>query len=434
MLFGKHRHSLIVILLLVLCIGQGCGSILPTSTPVTLPAETHTMTPGATETASPLPSVTGTSTKTHDPVATTDIVRAASIATIVATVKPYVFAQYPSADGKWLVEAVRYECSSYSNQGNTEVMAYEQLQLIDNTDGIGKVVADQLQNCGGLGTFGFEGLLWSTSNRYFYYNESREGHPDGGCGKYSSAPIYRLDTDTGEVLMMNEASISPDKTKLAMWQNHELVIMDLDQGEMARVTPQEPELFNGRIWWTSDNSSILYLQTEFQCAPHAGKWYLTQLDLANLSQKVVSELDVAGTEVPSTPVPAGVFVPLYYPSVIMNYDPLVWRDESLYSPAAFALNFLQAKELSTCSIAVQGSSTFNTPHSAQYVRLGQLFYTVIIPYDTLGDFVSHAYIGPPFLATDAGIPVFEVSARTEEWDTCKSLAEDVLSTLHFAAK
>lgn len=432
MLSGERRRSLIFILILTLFVVQGCDGVVPTSSIVTLAVATQSITPSPAESPAPLPSAT--SAATPDSVATVDVVRTAGIATIVAAVKPYIFAQYPSDDGKWLVEAVRYECSTYSHLGDTETLAYEQLQLINLTDGIGEVIADQLQNCGGLGTFGFEGLFWSTSNRYFYYNESREGHPDGGCGNYTAPPAYRLDTETGGVLMMNEASVSPDKTKLAMWQNNEIVIMDLDQGEIARVTPQEPELFNGRIWWTSDSKAILYLQTEFQCTPHTGKWYLTQLNLTNLSQKVVSELDVAGTEIPSTPVPEGVFVPLFYPTVSMNYDPLAWQDESLYSPAAFALNFLQARDLSSCSISVQGPTDFNNPHSAQYVRLGKLFYTVIIPLDPSGDFVSHAYIGPPFLATDAGVPVFWVSARTAEWDTCKSLAEEILSTLTFASK
>ena len=94
--------------------------------------------------------------------------------------------------------------------------------------------------------------------------------------------------------MVGGGHASPDKTKLAMWQKNEIVIWDLDQGEVARVQGLERVRFNGEISWSPDGQSLVYLQTEWDCAPDYGKTYLTRLNLSDMSQELLFEHDAPG--------------------------------------------------------------------------------------------------------------------------------------------
>ncbi|MDQ3006065.1 MAG: hypothetical protein M3R47_11890 [Chloroflexota bacterium] len=220
-------------------------------------------------------------------------IETASINTIISTVQPVVLANYPSPDGKWRSEVIRYDCINYAYLDYTESIAYEQLKLIDLTDGTEQIIEDQLQNCDGIGGGGLKGLFWSPNNRYFYYTDWREGNPES-CGNYAVPLIYRFDTPTQENLTIGGGHISPDQLKLAMWQRNEIVIWDLDQGEVGRVQSLTRVRFNGEISWSPDGQSIVYLQTEWDCAPDYGKTYLTRLDLSDMSQELLFEHDSPG--------------------------------------------------------------------------------------------------------------------------------------------
>ncbi len=417
---GKASFS---ILLIVFVAVAGCTGIAPV---------TPSLAPASTRTPSPIP--TGTDTATPDDIATSNFIETASVGALVSTVEPYTLAQYPSPDGKWNVEVVRYECADLSSQDR---VAYEQIRLVDLSDGAAKVVDDQRQNCGGLGAFGFNGLYWSPSARYFYYNDSREGQPDGGCGNYLALPMYRLDTDTKEALELDGGFLSPDKTKLASWRKHEIVIWDLDKGEIARVPPRKSDLFNGRMWWSQKSASILFLQTEFQCAPNYGKSYITSLDVANLSQSPIAEYETTDTGVPPTPLPAGVFVLSSYSPLVMEYDPALWQDESHYATGDSTINYLQAKWLGTCAISVQKRADLSPPHSSKIVRIGRFNFTIVTLEESPPDFVSLFYLADQFISgydLRRGAPVLEVGAVPSEWAECKIRAEEVLSTLHPPSK
>jgi hypothetical protein len=123
----------------------------------------------------------------------------------------------------------------------------------------------------------------------------------------------------------------------------------------------------------------------------------------------------------TTAVPAGVFPFFFYSPLVMNYDPSQWKFEIE----------LRAQELPSCTIAEQGPTDFNGPHVEEITRLGEIHYTMISFPDSPSDQISVAYIAEQSLATDAGLPVFWVSAKADEWDNCKFLAEQVLYTLHF---
>ncbi|MCI0555124.1 MAG: hypothetical protein L0287_29605 [Anaerolineae bacterium] len=226
---------------------------------------------------------------------TPDFFETASIKTIISTVQPTVLATYPATDGEWRVEVIRYGCINYVYEDQLRTIAYEQLKIVNLSDGTEKIVDDQRQTCDGIGMYGLGGLYWSPNNRYFYYTISREGFPET-CGNYIAPTIYRLDTVTLEKEIIGGGHISPDQTKLAMWQwqENEIVIWDLDMGEVGRVSGLIPNTLDGQISWSPDGQSIVYLQTTYDCARDYGKTYMTRLDLGDLSQSLLLEYDSPG--------------------------------------------------------------------------------------------------------------------------------------------
>jgi hypothetical protein len=453
----KNKHGVLLLILFVVTLTTyGCAeAILFTPSPAISVA---------TQTPSPKPIATRTSTP--DEFATAHAVETASINDIVVTVQPMLLASYPSSDGKWRADIIRYDCMDYSYQDYVGSIAYEQLKIVNLSDGTEKIVEDQLQNCGGIGAAGLDGLYWSPSNRYFYYSDWREGTPDGGCGGYLALPIYRFDILTQEIITIGGSHISPDQTKLAFWQKNEIVIWDLDQGEVARVPSLAPDVLNGDIAWSPDGQSIIYLQTTFDCAPDYGTTYMTRLELAKLSQTLllksqppgfggvswgvintITLVDGGGKEwnydlktreinavlAYTTPVPLGTFALKFYPPLILEYDTSEWKDESRYEDTAFMVNFLLAKPLSTCRIGVQGPTDFNgTPPVFVPVQLGNVSYSVIFWGESHHRDMSAWYIEDQSLTGydySPGLPILVVQADAFEWEECKALAEKVLATL-----
>ena len=456
---SKNKHRVLLILFVATLTGYGCARTVPVMPSPTIPI--------ATQTRSPKPVATKTSMP--DEFATAHAIETASINDIVATVQPKVLASYPSPDGKWRVDVMRYDCINYPYQDYVGIIAYEQLKIVNLSDGTEKIVKDMLLNCDGVGAFGFDGLYWSPSNRYFYYSDWREGSPDGGCGNYLSLLIYRLDTLTQEIVTIDGSHISPDQTKLAFWQwqKNEIVIWDLDKGEIARVRGLVPNLLNGAIAWSPDGQSLVYLQKTFDCAPDYGRTYVIRLDLAAMEQTrliryespgfggigwdaadqiklldgegklwiydlIRRELNPAPTT--TTPVPPGVFALKFYPPLILEYDTSEWIDESRYEDTRFMGNYLQTKKMETsCIVGVQGPTDFNgTPPVFVPVKLGDVSYSVIFWENTQPGYKTAWYIEDQSLTGydySPGLPILFVQASLSDWDQCKALAEKVLSTL-----
>lgn len=149
--------------------------------------------------------------------------------------------------------------------------------------------------------------------------------------------------------------------------------------------------------------------------------------------------DVVVTDLPSvtattTPVPTGVFALLFYPPLIMNYDPSMWKDESQYIDRSVMVNYLQAKNLTTCTIGVQGPTDFNDPLSSEIILLDGINFSILSFSETSSDFVNRAYLADQSLVgfdyANYGLPVFWISAKSTEWNECQEFAEEVLATLH----
>jgi len=255
---------------------------LETSTP---PLVTTRQGPGlqeteVTSTTTPKPTISATAIparNTETPTVTPDIA-----ATVIAMQQPRLYGSYPSPDGKWRAEVVIYECV---RTGEVKEIAYEQLKLVQVANGDERIADAQLRYCGGLGAFGLAGLFWSPNGRYFYYTDAREGVPDG-CG-YWKRPIIRLDSTSLDKEYLGAGSRSPDGGKIATWQGRELVVWNINGGEIARV-PAIAEAQPGPIAWSPDSQALAYVQFASYC-PLSGKSYVVHLDLLALKWTLLSE-------------------------------------------------------------------------------------------------------------------------------------------------
>ena len=187
-------------------------------------------------------------------------------------------------------EVVIHDCMKVDPRESADANAVELLKLIRVSDQTEMIVESALLNCGGLGAYGIGGMFWSPSSQYFYYTDARESLPDGLCG-YWARPIKRVNVDNQKVDSVGEGHLSPNKTKLALWQNTEIVIWSLDEGEIAHVPATIPEAFKNEIAWSPDSQSLVYLQTELDCFPF-GKSYVTRLDLSGMTQHLLLESEI----------------------------------------------------------------------------------------------------------------------------------------------
>lgn len=286
-----NRYLLLLIVALI-SLTASCNSLVtsPNAT-TTVPAPTLTETPKATDTVKPTVAPTLTSRPfTETPASTPqfDKTTIAIVQTVIATNQPKIRASYLSPDKKWRAEVIIYDCVQVGGSGTN---AYEQLKLIEVSSGNEKIIDNQLQYCGGLGAYGLGGLFWSPNGRYFYYTTAREGAPDG-CG-YWERPIIRFDTVNQSLEYLTGGPLSPDKTKIATWQDREIVVWDLDQGEIARTSGVAPAAERGPIAWSPDSRALVYLQTTSSCPP-LGKSYVVRLDLPELASTLLIESETPG--------------------------------------------------------------------------------------------------------------------------------------------
>lgn len=260
--------------LCILLLGGCAQAVQPAASPA---VTTTPLPPAPTAIQQPTASATATST----PVATPDIA-----ARVMAAQEPRLAAAYPSPDGRWRAEILIYDCV---DAGEADLNAYERLVLVRVADDTAQTADDQLQYCGGLGGFGFAGLFWSPNGRYFYYTNAREGAPEG-CG-YWDCPLLRLDVEDTAVTYLGGGPRSPDGSRLATWQGQELVMWDVDAGEVVRITAVAPDVVPGPILWSPDSQALAYLQTASYC-PLSGRSLVVRVDLPAGTQTVLVESDL----------------------------------------------------------------------------------------------------------------------------------------------
>lgn len=271
-------HSLVLILIFTGLI-DSCRSLATPSPPIPVPVQaTKPAQPSMTATLIPSQTTTVTPTEISETLTSTPDIAA----TVIAITTPRIHSSFASADGKWRAEVVIHDCVKVDPRETADANAVEMLKLVRISDQTGMIIETQLLSCGGVGAGGLGGLFWSPNGQYFYYTDARKGLPDGSCG-YWARPIKRINVDSQKVELVGGGHVSPDKTKLAFWQDNEIVIWSLDEGEIARAPAIPPEVFHNKISWSPDSRSLVYLQTEFDCAPD-GMSYVTRLDLSSKTQ------------------------------------------------------------------------------------------------------------------------------------------------------
>lgn len=275
--------SLAIILMLIIsgCRPSTTQGPTPTSTFLPIPPRlfaTNTSLPKVTFTPIPTnsPAQSPTPTFIPTPSPTADLA-----ALVMAAQQPELYASYPSPDGMWRMDIILYDCIKV--QEGTDENAYEQLLLVDPASEDGQVAAEQLQYCGGLGAYGFDGRYWSPNSRYFYYTDARQGFPDG-CG-YWVPPLSRYDIAFAKNETLGSGSLSPDGSKVAAWNTTQqaMIIWDVNDGEIVRYSPLNPVALVGPIAWSPDSQKLVYLQADSWC-PLSGTSYLLLVDLANFEQ------------------------------------------------------------------------------------------------------------------------------------------------------
>lgn len=260
------------------------ATTIPTNT--IPPSSTGTLSPTievVQETPSPLPTLTQTSL----PSPTPDLQ-----ATLVSTVTPVTFSSYTSPDGELVAEVVTYDCTAI--QADDMEYSYEEIRLVNHSNGETTIIEGQFSFCGGLGSYGLEGVSWSSDSRYFYYTPDREGGPDG-CG-YFVPRLSRYDVMTGEILALGLATAAPDGNTYASWawdmdQKEQLLrVWQIDSEEIREFSPYQPTEANGPIAWSPDGSEFIYLQRTYQCTEEGTAW-LVRVNAETLEQEVVLETE-----------------------------------------------------------------------------------------------------------------------------------------------
>lgn len=217
-------------------------------------------------------------------------------ATVVAVQQPRVYGSSSSPDGQWRADFIRYECA---NIGGVDEFAYEQLKLVNVTNGDEQIVDGQLQSCGGVGASGLGGLFWSPNSRYFYYTDAREGVPDGGRSCWKPA-LIQYDVANRKTERLSEVwAPSTDGKTVAMWQEgDDLIIWSLDEGETGRIpimwNPGEgdkrtPEAGICDIAWSPDGQQLAYVESA--CPASFVVYSVLHVNLNTAEQKVLVRLE-----------------------------------------------------------------------------------------------------------------------------------------------
>lgn len=125
----------------------------------------------------------------------------------------------------------------------------------------------------------------------------------------------------------------------------------------------------------------------------------------------------------------------FYRPLVVDYDPAIWSDMSEPDNREMMVNYLQHREIESCTIGVRGPSGFY-PENMQDVILGDITYQ-LNEQKLAGGAVIRDYFfkSKPTDALDdvhntIGIPILQVQYQPSEGQDCQAAAEVVFATLH----
>jgi hypothetical protein len=257
-----YRYARLICVYLMILSVTACGGPAGPGDPVTRTAP-PTGTPVLEPTATPTLILTPASN---------------NVGAVVAADQRQILESHLSPDGRWHAEVVAYECLQDGEADEGSMV--EQLTLTHVSDGKRTTVDSQQISCSlGLGAYGLGSWFWSSNSRFFYYTDAREGVPDGGGSFCWDRPLIRLDVTDGSTIRLGKIwAPSPEGTTVAMGQEDDLVLWDLDQGEIARTSVLLPEAEVCDIAWSPDGRTLAYLQTPCPfCFP--GEFHVVSFDV-----------------------------------------------------------------------------------------------------------------------------------------------------------
>jgi hypothetical protein len=195
--------------------------------------------------------------------------------------QPRIHARYPSPDGTLEAQVLIYDCTAVI-EGQENALDILRVVNLNDEESI-QEVDSQFQYCGGLGGFGLSGLFWSPSGRYFYYTDAREGGPDG-CG-FWTRPFRRVDATDWSMEVIGGGPQSTDGNRLAVWNDGDLAIWDIDGEEIGRIEVAMGDQTLGPIAWSPDDRFVAYLQADQFCVPSRST--VVVVDVAGMSPQVL---------------------------------------------------------------------------------------------------------------------------------------------------
>ncbi len=257
------------------------GEASPDATTAAAPTDvaTPTLAPATpTATPTPWPTVTPGPSPTPEPAAV-----------LIATRLPRFRAILPSPDELLRAEVLGYDCIPISDTAlgsEPQPMTLEILRIVEPASGVEYQIDSQLLNCGGLGAFGLEPLLWGADSRTLWYTTAREGGPDGACRPWVR-PMTRVDLTDWSALTLDQAAVSPDGSKVAGWSSGELIVFALDGGEVGRAVPAALPPHVGPPVWSPDGAALVYLQFSSFCGETAGESAVVWVDATTLASRIL---------------------------------------------------------------------------------------------------------------------------------------------------
>ena len=206
-------------------------------------------------------------------------------ATLIAAETPMINEFSTSPDGKLYAEVIRYDCTPTTDDGQAN--AYEALRLVRRDDSGEKMIADQVQSCGGLGAFGLGALWWSKDNRFLYFSQAAQGVPDGLCS-YWERPLNAYNLESGESYNLAQGPLTPDQQTIAFWDRggFAVVLWNVENGEAGHFSAVEAGWSYGPIAWSPDGKKLAYLETQEWCYPW-GETVLVLVDPASGEQSLL---------------------------------------------------------------------------------------------------------------------------------------------------
>lgn len=215
-------------------------------------------------------------------------------ALVMAASQPETLVTSESPDGNWQADIIRYDCVMVDPASGSE-NAYEQLIMTRLSDGAKTVIAEQLQYCGGLGSYGFNNLYWSPSSQYYYFDEIRvSSGPDGMlCGLLNTG-FSRVNVDTGvREYVPGYGTVFNDDGILVGWQNQEIVLTDLDGPEITRTPFPVLGYTLQSMQMSPAGDRFVYTLSE-TCDPAQGNTIIVLYHLADNSQTILAESAAPG--------------------------------------------------------------------------------------------------------------------------------------------